>query len=354
VSAGQHRRESKATRRTFLGLGAAAAASIAAAGLGQLRSGAAAGENPSTPQTQPPTGASGAPGPAKAVTKPKATGGGPVPAYPGRAMLGAYLDLKGKTYPQALALRRRQLGRDERIAHLFYAYDDTLPSKITDMPKNAIPMVSWRGTSYEDMLNGRSDSLIRDAARRLAKFDRPVLLRWGWEMNGNWFAWDGSHNNDDPKGYIASWKYLRKLFDSEGAGNAAWVWSINWNSHPAAAWNRFQAYYPGDEYVDWVGLSGYNLDNESPATLYDALYKEYAARKPMMITEVGAVDRGGTSKGDWISRFAQYVDQRPNICAVAWFDTDTDEAYDEVWRIDTDAHSLAAYKAMATSPRFSG
>jgi hypothetical protein len=103
-----------------------------------------------------------------------------------------------------------------------------------------------------------------------------------------------------------------------------------------------------------VGISGYNLNNEAPETLYDRLYKGFASRKPMMITEMGSTERGGTSKGDWINKFSAYVAKRPNICGVVWFDTDTHEAYHELWRVDTNAHALEAYKKMAQSPRFAG
>jgi hypothetical protein len=74
----------------------------------------------------------------------------------------------------------------------------------------------------------------------------------------------------------------------------------------------------------------------------------------MMISEVGSVEYGGSTKGDWTTAFADYVESRPNIAAVVWFDTDSHRNSSETWRIDTNAHSLAAYKAMATSYRFSG
>jgi hypothetical protein len=110
----------------------------------------------------------------------------------------------------------------------------------------------------------------------------------------------------------------------------------------------------GDEYVDWVGVSGYNLHRETPDTLFTPIYQAYAARKPLLITEVGAVDRGGRTKADWITLFARWVEAHPGVGGVAWFDTDTHPGSDEKWRVDTDAESLAAYRAMAASARFSG
>jgi len=345
---------SMASRRVVLGLAAAAAVSGAAAvGAAQIRKHESPGTlmPPSAQPDKPPApGASKPPSPASSAKR----YGGTVPGVPGKALFGSYLDLKDMSYRQAVALRREQLGRDLRVAHVFYDWADDLPLRVDGMPEHAIPLVSWRGINYDEILSGRSDDLIARAARRLKSFDRPVMLRWGWEMNGNWFVWGGPKNGNNPAGYIACWRRMHGIFKREGAHNIAWVWSVNWNSKPPGAWNKIQAYYPGDEYVDWVGISGYNNHDETPAELYDGLYTAYASRKPMMITELGAVDNGGTTKGDWIKKLASYVARRPNICGVVWFDTDTHKGYPEKWRIDTDAHALAEYRAMARSPRFSG
>jgi hypothetical protein len=347
-----HRSSKRVSRRAVLGLAGLAALPAATIGLQQWRSKAPPAEaGTATPgATVPATGGSAAPKPTRGVVT---KGGGPVPFTPGRAMLGAYLDLEGMAPAQAQALRRQQLGRDERIMHVFYGWTDPLPSSLPGLPAKAVPMVSWRGTRHAEILDGSSDALITRAARRLATFDRPVLLRWGWEMNGSWYTWGGAKNGNNPDGYIAAWRRIHRIFADEGATNVSWVWSINWNNRPEADWNRFQRYYPGDAYVDWVAVSGYNLNRELPATLFGGIYEAYAARKPIMISEVGAVDRGGRTKADWITRFAQWVEQHPAVGAVAWFDTDTHPGYHERWRIDTDDASLAAYRTMARSPRFS-
>jgi Glycosyl hydrolase family 26 len=349
---------SPVNRRAILAGGAAVAVTALGAGVVRLLTAgspaptaspraSAAGSAPaasSAPASRPP-----AP-PVPAVK----LGGGPVPGVRTKAMLGAYLQLSGMNFADAVALRRKQLGRNYKIVHVFYAWTDNLPAKIDDLPPGAIPMVSWRGTYHDDILGGKFDSMIAANARRLARDGKPKLLRWGWEMNGSWYAWSGSQNGDDPAGYVACWKYLRKIFADEGADNVAWVWSVNWNSKPDTPENDYQAYYPGDKFVDWVAISGYNLHHETPAKLFDRFYQQYASRKPVMISEVGSVDYGGRTKAEWVGQFAAYVNSRPDIAAVCWFDTDTHENYSETWRVDTDAHALAAFRSMARSARFSG
>jgi hypothetical protein len=343
-----HRGKSNVSRRVFLGAGAA----VAVSGFCWWRFAPSA--------TLPPVASDLSPAPSFLAASPSPTAvgkpgwGGPVPFKAGRVMLGAYLDLSGMTFAQALALRRRQLGRGEKIIHLFYGFTDRLPSKLSDLPADAIPLISWRGVAYDSILGGRSDSVIKAAARNLARLKQPVFLRWGWEMNGNWYPWAGPNNDNNPQAYVDCWRYLHKIFVQQGATNVAWVWSINWNNRPPTASNRFQSYYPGDSYVDWVGLSGYNLSHESPQTLYDPLYNAYSAKKPVFITEIAAADFGGITKGDFIRKFSAYVASRPAIGAVAWFDTDTHKDAPYNWRIDANADSLAAYKAMARSNRFAG
>ena len=343
-------------RRAVFAAGGAAVLTVAGLGVGRLLSG---GRSVLPPSAQPaPSHASGqaaAAPTAPATVPPTKIGGGPVVGIRGKALLGAYLELSGLTLKQAFALRRKQLGRDLRIVHVFYDWTDQLPAgAIAGAPASAIPMISWRGTYHQGIRAGQFDAMIRANARRLARDGRPKFLRWGWEMNGNWYAWSGPKNDDDPAGYVDCWRRIHQIFTDEGVDNVSWVWSVNWNSAPDTAGNQFPAYYPGDQYVDWVAISGYNLHKEAPATLYDELYQRYAARKPMMISEVGSVEYGGSTKGDWVTEFAAYVESRPNIAAVCWFDTDSHRNGPETWRIDTNAHSLAEYKVMANGYRFSG
>ena len=265
-------------------------------------------------------------------------------------MLGSYLALGGRTLQQSLALRRRQLGREQRIVHRFYPWNGYVPTAEPDVADSSLLMVSWHGAPWSGILDGGSDGHIRSVARKLKGMDRPVLLRWGWEMNGDWFAWSGARNGENPADYVRVWKHLRGIFADQGAGNVSWIWSPNWNSAPAAGWNRVQRYYPGDEHVDWVGISGYNFYGESPATLFDPVTKLYGDRKPIILSETAAV----RDKARWIARLQSWVEDTPAVGAVVWFDTDIQEGTDNDFRFDTDPAALAAYRTMARAARFAG
>jgi hypothetical protein len=101
-------------------------------------------------------------------------------------------------------------------------------------------------------------------------------------------------------------------------------------------------------------VSGYNHHRESPDRLFGRIYAKYADRKPLMLSEVGAIDKGGRTKPDWIAAFSRWMRQHPAVAAVVWFDTDTHRNAKEKFRIDSTPEALAAYRAMARSPRLAG
>ncbi|MFC7532272.1 glycoside hydrolase family 26 protein [Actinoplanes sp. GCM10030250] len=272
-----------------------------------------------------------------------------MPFISGQAMLGSYLALGGRSLKQSLALRRDQLGREQRIVHRFYPWDGYVPASEPDVARSSVLMVSWHGAPLAGINDGSSDGNIRSVARKLKAMKRPILLRWGWEMNGGWFEWSGPQNGG-PANYVKAYRRIHRIFTDQGADNVAWVWSPNWNSAPNTAANRIQKYYPGDDYVDWVGVSGYNFFGESPSTLFNPVTRIYGDRKPVILTETAAVKK----KSAWIKQLSTWVAKTPAVGAVVWFDTDTQHDSANNFRFDTDSSALSAYRAMARTPRFQG
>ena len=302
-------------------------------------------------------GTVGAPGTARTTASPSPTGpvlaaAGPQPE-PGKVMLGSYLDLNGMNLRQSLALRQSQLGRQMRILHLYFNWTDGLLDTIGVVPEGCIPMFSWSPLpAYTSVTDGSQDALIRAQARAVKAYGKPLFLRWGWEMNGNWFPWSGVKNPTRTAGYIAAYRHIHDIFAAVGATNVAWVWSPNYFSLPDQPWNSMDNYYPGDAYVDWVGTSGYSYGRQLPDFLFGPTYQKYAPRKPIMITEVGISEAGGTTRPDWIRAFAQWIIAHPRIGALVWFDTDTFKGTN--WRLDTTAAAIAAYHDLANDPHFGG
>jgi hypothetical protein len=224
----------------------------------------------------------------------------------------------------------------------------------------AIPMLSWSSQSIPSQIEEPRFRLARVAAgdfdryvRRFAidarEWGHPFFLRFDWEMNGNWFPWGVGANGNSAADFVAAWRHVHRIFTQVGAENVAWVW--NPNVDPRGQHAPLGPLYPGDAYVDWTGLDGYDFGNAPGAPrrrvpfdeLFGPTYREVTGRiapgKPLMIGEVGASERGGR-KPAWLSEMLTAVPKRfPKVGAVVYFDT-YDDGMD--WPLET---SKAAEKA---------
>ena len=106
------------------------------------------------------------------------------------------------------------------------------------------------------MIEGHHDAYIREFAEAAKAWGHPFFLRFNWEMNGNWFPWSEGVNGNQPGEYVAAWRHVHDIFTQVGATNATWVWCPNVD--PASKLHDLASLYPGDAYVDWTGLDGYN------------------------------------------------------------------------------------------------
>jgi hypothetical protein len=232
----------------------------------------------------------------------------------------------------------------------------------------SIPVYSWSSQSIPSSLNepdfqlsdviaGNFDSYIREFAEDAKAWGHPFFLRFDWEMNGNWFPWSEGVNGNQSGEFVAAWRHVHDIFTSVGASNVTWVWCPNvdpGNKLP----NGIASDYPGDEYVDWTGLDGYNWGPSkggwtSFSHLYDSTYHEItdtiAPSKPLLIGEMGSTEKGG-SKASWISEaLAEIPTAFPKIRAMLWFDT-FDDGMD--WPIETSSSATGAFAAGIQAPAY--
>lgn len=280
---------------------------------------------------------------------------------------GAYLGLlsymPGLTTKQSVEHREQQFSRTFDIDSHYYDWTDNLPGsgEAADLARGRIPMITWWGTTYASINDGSQDALIHRAAHSLKAFAKPVYLRWAAEMNGDWFAWGGPENGNDPSGFVAAWRRIHDIFAADGVTNVSWVWAPNADSSPGgvdtSSWNNWRNYYPGDAYVDWVGIDGYNWGTtlcaacwQSFGEIMDPIYRDYGARKPIMVAETASTESGG-NKAAWIGAMRTWVKSHPAVKAVVWFDrTYTSTGHD--WALDTSAASTTAFGALAGDPYF--
>jgi Glycosyl hydrolase family 26 len=239
-----------------------------------------------------------------------------------------------------------------------------------------MPRSDWRENRADRrytlarIIGGRFDRALRAWARDARALSVPLMIDFAPEMNGDWFGWSGRWNGggrrgayggqglaDGPERYREAYRHVVDLFRSESVGNVTWIFHVNAESAPRAAWNVVRAYYPGDSYVDWVGVSVYGAQTPGErwttfTSVLDAAYPELVAlspKKPLMIAEFGVVDDPANgSKADWIARALASVaaGRYPRVRGMSYWHSswqNADGSRSEM-RIDSSLESLVAYR----------
>ena len=235
----------------------------------------------------------------------------------------------------------------------------------------AIPCLTWEPMYYRDghevmvpfdaILNGDYDPYILGFARQAASWKRPFMIRFAHEMNIARYHWGAKkkvYGPESPDIYKRMFRYVVTMFQKAGAQNVLWVFCPNSESvpnasyDPGASWNRIEDYYPGDKYVDVLGIDGYNWGTTQTRAKngWDSQWKEFAAifrpaweklrqlapDKPIFVFETASVSQGG-DKGLWIKN-AFKAARAWKLNGLVWFQVKKE--YD--WRINSESDT--AYK----------
>jgi len=226
--------------------------------------------------------------------------------------------------------------------------------------RGSIPVITWemknrsRAISYSDVLSGKWNKYIDTWASSVKADGREMFLRFGHEMNGDWYGWGGAANGGNAQAtqqFVAMWKYVHDRFAAKGITNVTWVWCANHESVPNATWNQPENYYPGDAYVDWICADGYNWGTSqtwSSWRSFDEVFGPVYSRltavapsKPFMIGEFASTELGG-DKAAWIQDAANRIpSQYPQIKAFIWFNMNKETD----WRVESSTNSLNAFKS---------
>jgi mannan endo-1,4-beta-mannosidase len=212
---------------------------------------------------------------------------------------------------------------------------------------NMTPVISWNpfeanGHPVDQptyrlsrIINGNFNGYIDSWADGLKAYGKPVYIKFAHEMNGNWNPWGYGVNGNQPGDYVQAWRYIHNRFTDAGTTNVRWIWNPNIATNGIAA--TLAQVYPGDDYVDWVGMNGYNWGTsvywvscpcqstwDSFSEVFDRTYNQLLALsdKPIFIGEFASSEDGG-DKADWITDglLRQLPNNYPQVKAIAWFST---------------------------------
>src|SRR6478736_47274 len=289
-----------------------------------------------------------------------------------------------------------EVGRQQSMVGFFGGWDEAYRANAVTRAwqRGMLPMLTWEsrpigsGNDVVDepdytlpkIIAGDFDAYLTQYAKDIASTGLPLAIRLDHEMNGVWYPWaeqtgSGAPINGNNVGdYVKMWQHVHDVFEANGANQyVIWVWAPNIvNNLPAAnqSTDFLRSLYPGDAYVDWVGVSGYQrppYKSDNDATFgytFDRTLNQLReiTDKKILLAEVGASEVGGT-KPAWVKSFFEGFDPGRNddVIGFAWFNLAVTTYVDgqlatNDWRVDSRANSLEAFRTglAGTARNFGG
>jgi mannan endo-1,4-beta-mannosidase len=209
--------------------------------------------------------------------------------------------------------------------------------------EGAVPLVQMNPTkiSIAAIAAGQYDSYLSTYAAAVRAYGRPVILSFGHEMNGYWYSWGNRHTL--PMTFVTAWQHIVTVFRKSGTRNVTWLWTVN-NVHKQGALSvpNPSPWWPGNSYVDWVGIDGYYINPSSEfASVFGPTIVAVRAltHDPILIAETSAAPAAG-QPAKIANLFAGV--RLYGLLGFVWFDSS-----DKVdWRLSSPA-AIAAFRRSA-------
>lgn len=255
-------------------------------------------------------------------------------------------------------------GKHHAVFFTYLGYGRPFPSRWISVlrQRGAAAQIAWEPKSYDSV---RDDRYLRQFAQDCADCHTPIFLRFAGEMNGDWTAY---HN--DPEAYKEMFRRVATVIHRM-TSNVAMVWCPN--DIPES---RIPDYYPGKDYVDWVGVNFYSVlyndgdraraaDWRNPSDSLKFVYDTYSHQHPIMIGEWAATHRSAVDdveRPDFASDkigqlYAALPRLYPRVKAVHWLSMNTIEHAMPGRQLNDfsllpDPSVLTKYKQMLSSPYY--
>lgn len=279
-------------------------------------------------------------------------------------LYGAYIGMYSEGDPQMGNHYDRSEAFYNKKHALYLAYAQwgkPFPARYAGNAKSAGAALQIAYEPSNGLAEVADGTYIREWARQAKAAGIPIFLRYASEMNGAWVNWHG-----DPAQYIAKFRLIHDIMEQE-APNMAMVWSPG-----DVPLNTMAEYYPGDDYVDWVGVSMYTDPYENgdpskpflglgPVERLDELYRLYADRKPVMISETAVSHYTHQDDRIWTDWSVMNLDRLystmtkkyPRLKSITYFNRDQGEAnsYSDYLLRDNET-MMATYKSLISDSYF--
>ena len=210
--------------------------------------------------------------------------------------------------------------------------------------------------SNASIANGSFDAYLTKWATEAKAYNKPVILRYDQEMNGNWFPWskpvkDANLKNfknlhNTPENFVKSWQHIYNVIHPI-APKVKFFWCPIVGSV-----GSFTNYFPGNAYVDYIGFDAYEKPDSIARTmldLYDDPIKNLRtfSNKPIIIGETG-VDLRFPNRSVWLTNgYPAIYNNFPDVKAIIYFNMGN-------WDLSANPEIRTAYKNLAAQARFQG
>jgi mannan endo-1,4-beta-mannosidase len=277
-----------------------------------------------------------------------AAGSGTAPAFDVSHLMdpsGKYFGVAlggNATAPDNVAAYAERAGKKPNMLTVFESFDDEFAaSQAREAYRNgALPVIRWEPfkPKLKEIAAGEQDEYITRFATAVRTLNVPIVMTFGHEMNGGWYSWGATRNKAGD--FVAAWRHVHDLFGTADATNVIWAWTPNViNPVPRV---KLEPLYPGDEYVDWIGIDGYFT--RKGKNTYDELFFPTKRQvrtftdKPFLIVETGA--EPGDSRPEWIRELTGGVADDDDMLGFVYFNQNGSAR----WKIDQDGAAIGALR----------
>jgi len=236
------------------------------------------------------------------------------------------------------------VGRQPNLVGYYSGWAQAFPTSFADLVHRRgltlFVQIDPEFASVSAIASGAYDTYLRTYADAVRDFHYRVVIGFGHEMNATWYSWGYTHTA--PATFVAAWQHIVTVFREEGASNVTWLWTIQAdenNKWPIAAW------WPGANYVNWVGIDGYYLH---PTDTFQTVFVptihqvQTLTDKPVLLSET-AVTPHGNQYDNILNLFIGM--RQYNTLGLVWFDEDQKGSIDrQDWRIEGNTVATSAFR----------
>lgn len=237
--------------------------------------------------------------------------------------------------------------------------------------------------TLQRIIDGDFDSSLRQWAVDAKNTAIPLMVEFGTEVNGNWFPWSGAINGgsetegygdpnfpDGPERFRDAYRHIIDLFRDVGVNNITWVFHVFPSEEVADdttnenSWNKISNYYPGDDYIDWIGTSIYASADigskwKSFTEIMNETYPELTSltqQKPIAILELGVIeDPDNGNKTNWINEALESLEKGmyPRINAISYWNEKWHEGDNTIdLTLNSSTETTNIFRQLISSPTF--